>query len=182
MKIRGKNLFIAAMAAVTLGSCTARLTPYTTQLHQEVGLDEYGLKAVQFYVSKDVTLTRDMGESETEITGGRIKLVNGRRVEEVVIPAGTPGVLMEMPGQESLAISFEANSSDYLLFGATPQSGGAFSLMAKDWTHRIGKVLYGGRVYQTTPESAGAMLLVDVRKLNKLDVHSRTATGRRVGG
>lgn len=175
------SLLIATMAVLTLGSCTARLTPYTSRLHQEIGLDEYGLKQVQFYVSKDVTLTRDMGESETEVSGGRIKMVNGRRVEEVVIPAGTPGVLMELPETGQLAISFEANSTDYLLFGSNAQQGGAYSLMAKDWTHRIGKVLYGGRIYRTTPESAGALLLVDVRKLNKLDVHSRTATGRRVG-
>jgi hypothetical protein len=179
---RRNSLVIASLALLTLGSCTARLTPYTSRLHQEVGLDEYGLKQVQFYVSKDITLTRDMGESETEVTGGRIKLVNGRRVEEVLIPAGTPGVLMEMPGTDQLAISFEANSTDYLLFGANTQQGGAYSLMAKDWTHRVGQVLYGGRVYRTTPESAGALLLVDVRKLNKLDVHTRTASGRRVGG
>jgi hypothetical protein len=35
-------------------------------------------------------------------------------------------------------------------------------------------------VYRTTPESAGAILLVDVRKLNKVDLNSRTASGRRI--
>lgn len=158
-----------------------RLSPYTTRLQEETGLDESGLQRVQFYSSKDIVLQRDMGDSETEIVGGKIRMVNGRRIEEVVILAGTPGVLMHMPGQDKLAISFEAHSTDYLLFGASANEGGAFSLMAKDWTHRVGQVEYGGRVYRTTPESAGALLLVDVRKLNKVDYNRRTATGRKVG-
>lgn len=165
----------------TLSSCSPQLSPYTTRLHTEMNLDEYTLKQVQFYVSKDVTLHRDVGDSDTEINNGRIKMVNGRMVEEVLIPAGTPGVLMQMPNSDKLAVSFEVTSDDVLIFGAAVEQAGAFSLMAKDWQHRIGKVEYGGKIYRTTPESAGAILMVDVRKLNKTEVRSRTASGRTVG-
>lgn len=176
-----KSLLALIAIGTMLSSCTLRLSPYTTRLHQETGLDEQGLQQVQFYVSKDIVLQRDMGDSETEVVGGKIRMVNGRRVEEIVVLAGTPGVLMTMPGQDKLAVSFEATSNDYLLFGASENEGGAYALMAKDWTHRVGQIQYGGKVYRTTPESAGAILLVDIRKLNKLDVNTRTASGRKVG-
>ena len=134
------------LALITLGlagfmsSCAPQLSPYTTRLHTEMNLDEYTLKQVQFYVSKDVTLHRDVGDSDTEISNGRIKMVNGRMVEEVIIPSGTPGVLIQMPNSDKLGISFEASTDDQLLFGASPEQAGAFSLMAKDWSHRVGKV------------------------------------------
>lgn len=175
-----KTLIATLAMAALLSSCSLKLSPYTTRLQQESGLDEGSLRKVQFYVSKDIVLQRDLSESETEVVGGKIKMVNGRRVEEVLILAGTPGVLMEMPGYDRLAISFEANTSDYLLFGASENEGGAFALMAKDWTHRVGQIQYGGKIYQTTPESAGAILLVDVHKLDELDVKSRTASGRKI--
>ena len=177
-----RTLILAGVAAMALASCTAHLSPYTTRLHQEMNLDPYTMQRVQFYVSKDIVLQRDVGERETAIENGRIKMVNGRRVEEIIIPAGTPGVMMEMPGEDKLAISFEASSNDALLFGSSSRQAGAFSLMAKDWEHRIGEVQYGDRMYRTTPESAGAILMVDVRKLNRTEVKSRTASGRTVGG
>jgi hypothetical protein len=176
-----KSLVLALFTLLFLGSCSMRLSPYTYQLHQEAGMDERTLQQVQFYVSKDIILQRDLGDSETTISGGRIKMINGRRVEEVVVLAGTPGVLITMPGDDRLAISFEATSNDYLLFGADDREGGAYALMAKDWTHRVGQIQYGGKIYRTTPESAGAILLVDVRKINQVDLTRRTASGRRVG-
>jgi len=175
-----KILLPFLVATLLLSSCTLKLSPYTTRLHQETGLHEQGLQRVQFYVSKDIVLQRDMGDSETEVVGGKIRMVNGRRVEEVVILAGTPGVLMNMPDTDRLAVSFEATSNDYLLFGVSENEGGAYALMAKDWTHRVGEIQYGGKIYRTTPESAGAILLVDVRKLNKVDLNSRTASGRKI--
>ncbi|MFT7589861.1 MAG: hypothetical protein ACI959_002081, partial [Limisphaerales bacterium] len=90
-------------------------------------------------------------------------------------------VLMQMPNSDKLAVSFESASDDFLIFGSTAEQAGAFALMAKDWSNRVGNVEYGGKIYRTTPESAGAILMVDVRKLNKTETRSRTAGGRTVG-
>jgi hypothetical protein len=150
-------------------------------LHEQINLDEYTMSKVQFYVSRDIVLHRDVGSTDTEIEQGKIRLVNGRQVEEVVIPAGTPGIMMSMPSSEQLAISFEATTDDALVFGVSSRQAGAFSLQAKDWSNRVGSIEYGGKTYRTSPESAGAILLVDVRKLNKSNKRTRTATGRTVG-
>ena len=62
-------------------------------MHDDYRLSETELQSVQFYLSKDILLYRNLGINESKIFEGKIKIVDGRKVEEIIFPKETPGVL-----------------------------------------------------------------------------------------
>jgi hypothetical protein len=52
-------------------------------------------------------LKRELSGGSSEIISGKIKIENGRQIEEVVIRKGTPGAFLFSPRNDRFAISFE---------------------------------------------------------------------------
>ena len=120
-------LMIFAFLALVAGSlsfagCAPQRVAFTQGIRTQYALGSEELKNLQYYVSGDITLQRDFRREEGEISKGH-KLVTkeGGHLEEVVIPAGTPGIATEV-GETSLAVSFEPGSS--LMFGSPPNGPG----------------------------------------------------------
>lgn len=170
-----------AVALLSLGACSPRLTPFTERLYDENRFTEVDLKKIQFYLSDDIVMRRAFSNSDSRIEGGTIRMIGGRQVEEIVIPRGTPGVFLFSPKADRFAISFEAEGDDrYLMFGPNPKAGGRFVLLASDWNRRLGTVTYEGRKFEVDASSALASLMVDLKRMNSTSVKSRTAKGRTV--
>jgi len=164
-----------------MSSCSDRLTPFTQRLYDEQGWSEAELKKIQFYTSQDIILYRDIVEGDSKIVSGEIKIRNGRKVDEVRIKKGTPGVMLFRPKDNKFAISFEAGDDDrFLIFGASAKRGGRYQLLAKDWKRNYGKVTYAGKTYRVNSDSAYAALLVDLDRKRNTKVKSRTAKGRTI--
>ena len=178
-----KNLiFFSILSLVlTVTSCSPDLTPFSEDIRAKAKLDEGTLKKVQFYLSKDVVIQREAGEGTTEVKGGKIKVVDGKRVEEIIIPEGTPGVLIMMPQTNRMAVSFEADSDQkFLMFGPNPNQHNNYTLLSKEWKNGVGTITYDGKEYNTNSESGRAVLMVDADFIRKLDVDSRKAKGRKI--
>lgn len=170
-----------AVALLSLGACSPRLTHFTERLYDENRFTEVDLKKIQFYLSDDIVMRRAFSSSDSRIEGGTIRMIGGRQVEEIVIPRGTPGVFLFSPKADRFAISFEAEGDDrYLMFGPNPKAGGRFVLLASDWDRRQGTVTYEGRKFEVDASSAWANLMVDLKRMNSTSVKSRTAKGRTV--
>ena len=56
----------------------------------------------------------------------------------------------------------------------------AYVLLATEWKDRQGKVRFDDKFYFTNPDGAWANLMVDLRKIKKVEVSSNTVRGRRV--
>lgn len=169
--------------AFVLSSCSSKLTYFTEDLYHEQGWSEEELKQIQFYVSHDIHLKRQLTGGKSEIISGKIKIENGRKVELVVIPKGTPGTFLFSPKSNRFAISFEEGGDKrYLMFGPNRKYNDRFVMLASDWKRRNGTVNYDGKKWKVDSDDAYAALLVDMRKITKTDVNSRTAKGRRIGG
>jgi len=165
-----------------LSSCAASFTPFTENLYQEAGWTESELSRIQFWLSEDIILRRVFTGNTSEIQHGEIKVIDGRKVEEVILPKGTPGVFVNSPAKNRLAISFEDGSDQrFLMFGPNPKAGNRFVLLAKDWERDWGQVTYDGKLYRVSSRSAYASLLVDLKKIDRTIIDTRTATGRKVG-
>ena len=175
-----KNLLFLAAAFITFSACSPKLSPFTERLHNEFNWSDADLEQIQFYVSRDIVLQRNFSKGESKITSGKIRVINGREVEEVIIRKGTPGVLLFSPKEDRFAVSFEEGER-YLMFGPNPKQGSRYVLLAKDWNRSRGKVSYDGKVYSTDSSSAYASLMVDLRKLRQISVKTRRAKGRTVG-
>ena len=162
-------------------SCTPVYTYFTQDLYQEQQWSEADLQRVQFYTSKDIVLTRQIGTGESTITGGKIIIKNGQQYEKVVIPEGTPGVMVLMPREDRLAISFEDKNNDaFLMFGPNPDFGNRFALLAQDWEQEQGQVHYKENVYAVDAEYAYAALMVDLRKEGQDQYATKSVKGRTI--
>jgi hypothetical protein len=111
-------LLVLVAGSLSLVGCAPQRVAFTQGIRTQYDLGSEDLKKLQYYVSSDITLQRDFRREEGEISQSH-KLVKkeGGLLEEVVIPAGTPGVATEV-GETSLAVSFEPGSS--LIFGSPP--------------------------------------------------------------
>ena len=177
----GKRSLLAVVAVLALSACGPTLSPFTESLYKKNQWSEAELKRIQFYLSNDIVMRRELTGAKSEIVSGEIKMIDGRQVEEVVIPRNTPGVLLFLPKEDRFAISFEEGGRErYLIFGPSPKMDERFVLMASEWNRRSGVVTYEGKKWRVENESAYAGLLVDLKKVNRVSVDSRRATGRRI--
>ncbi|MBT8234001.1 MAG: hypothetical protein KJN84_15315 [Bacteroidia bacterium] len=176
------SIFFALMAVIVFGSCSKSLTYFTDDLYNDNRWTEQELKRIQFYLSEDIRLERVYSNGGSNIENGQIKIRDQKKVDEVIIRKGTPGVLVFSPNSNRFALSFDEDSDKYLMFGPNEKARGRYVLLAKNWKKRGGIIAYGKNEYRTTSESAYAALMVDVSKARKVSKRSDTASGRRVGG
>ncbi|MDF1698702.1 MAG: hypothetical protein P1U56_22810 [Saprospiraceae bacterium] len=175
-----KIVFAFASFLFIFSSCSPTLRPFTDNIYDEFGESKEMLSKVQFYLSSDIVLYRDFGESQSRVVDGKIRIVDGRKIEEVVFRKGTPGVFVFSPKRDRIAISFEQNDDNYLMFGPNQKVGGRFVLLAKEWKRKRGKVTYANKTWLTTDDSAYANLMVDLEKARKNRISKKTVSGRRI--
>ena len=174
------NFFLSLMALISMTSCSPTYTYFTKSLYEQEHWSQEDIKRIQFYVSKDIVLTRSVDAGETSITEGKIKIINGKRVEQVIVREGTPGVLVLMPRDDRFAISFEEDNEAYLMFGPNPKFDNRFALLAQEWEHDYGQVHYKDKVYTVDAASAFSSLMVDLRKEGQSKYETHNAPGRTV--
>jgi hypothetical protein len=178
--MRATYLFLLLVAGA-LSSCSPRLTTFTQDLYEDYDWSEADLKKIQFYLSDNLTIYRNIDEEGgARVSGGEIRIRDGQKVEEIYFRAGTPGVYLFRPKEEHFAISFEEDDTRYLVFGPNPKSDGRYMLLASEWNRRgRGKVTYAGQRYWTESDVI-PRLMVDLRKTGAYQRSSRTVKGRKV--
>jgi hypothetical protein len=170
------SLFVAL--ALLAAGCAPQRVAFTQGIRTQYNLGSDDLKKLQYYVSGDITLQRDFRREEGEISKSH-KLVKkeGGLLEEVVIPAGTPGIATEV-GETSLAVSFEPGSS--LIFGSPPADRDPeriYRLSAKRWADYYGEILYDGKIFYAVEGSGQAYLEVGVESLDAVEKKKKVLPG-----
>jgi len=162
----------------------ANLVPFTKDLRQKLERENIDLKQVQFYIDQKLVLDRNLGDQKVAVTSGVVKMENGRYINQVVIPAFTPGVCENAEG-DKLMISFEKGNNN-LPFG--PGSGYTFneySLYGTEWRNGTTAVTYDSNKFRarcgTCQDVASITLLVRKSVMDKIEHKSRTVKGRTVG-
>ncbi|MDO6429740.1 hypothetical protein Q4E93_04050 [Flavitalea sp. BT771] len=162
----------------------ANLVPFTKDLRQKLEKENIDLKQVQFYVDQKLILDRNLGDQKIQVTSGIVKLENGKYINQVIVPAFTPGVCESAEG-DKLMISFEKGNNN-LPFG--PGSGYTFneySLYGTEWRNGTTAVTYDSNKFRarcgTCQDVASVTLLVRKSILDKVERKSRTLKGRTVG-
>jgi hypothetical protein len=170
-----------SLIMILITSCAPSLRYYTKDLQDDSRWTDSALKKIQFYVSGDIFLWRDVTRGESVISNGKIKIIDGREVEEVVIKKGTPGIFLFSPKSNHYAISFDAkDKSAFLVFGPSEKVNNRYVLLAKEWATNYGKVTYGDKMYHTGAESAYVYLMVNVDRSGRTTVSRSAAGGRKV--
>lgn len=175
-----KKLMLLLIPVFLLSACKT-LVPFTNDLKTQNDWEEQDLKQIQFYLSNSITLHRQLSNSATEIVSGKIKTVDGKQVEEIIIKKGTPGIMTEMPDRKRMAISFEIDDSHYLTFGSYQNKGGRYYLMLREFKkNKYAKVSYVDKEFYISPESLNAFLQINMKKIQKEERKQRVAGGRKL--
>ncbi len=174
------TLPLLLLALFLLTGCGPKLRPLTQQLVDEQQWDEGELRRIQFYLSEDVVLQRELRSGKSQIRNGTVKVVNGREVEQVVFRRNTPGVFTFSPRTERMAISFEDDDQNFLVFGPNPKNGGRYSLLASNWDRNSGTVNYAGQEWKVSSQDAFASLLISLKRIREEDRRGRVVRGRKI--
>ncbi|MDQ3141497.1 MAG: hypothetical protein M3Q56_04535 [Bacteroidota bacterium] len=176
-----QNVWFTSFLAIVLFSCSPQLTPFSEKLYNENKWSDDDLKKIQFYLSEDIVLRRKVDEGQTSIENGKIRTINGEKIEEIIFKRGTPGVFLFSPKEERFAVSFESGvNQKFLMFGANPKLSNRYALMGKEWSRNSGIVTYDEVPYYTSSESAYSCLLVDLKRAKNSIRKSYEVKGHKV--
>lgn len=181
---------IVALTSLTilLASCSGSRLYFTVDTKQEIENAGVDLSQVQFYNSEEIILARQISKEEVKVAEGKVRIENGRNIEEIIIPANTPGIC-ELHDEKTLKVSFDAGDGKTVPFLVERRNevvvpGSYFKIGAKEWTRsdrgrRVGKLDYDGKVYSIVRGSE-SKLMINKAVLNKVNRDTHVAKGRKL--
>lgn len=188
-----RRIFVAASLASIffLVSCSSskkasrgNFVPFTKGLKERLEKDNIDLRQVQFYIDQKLILSRNLGDQKLVVNSGVVKLENGKYINEIIVPAFTPGIC-DTTQSDKLMVSFEKGNND-LAFG--PGSGYTFNeyvLYGTEWKNGTAAVTFDSNKFRarcgTCSDVASVTLVVRKSEIDKIDRKSRTLKGRTVG-
>src|SRR6201996_9520025 len=146
-------ILLFTSVSLVLTSCSSSrnagkgYVPFTKDLRAKLDKENIDLKQVQFYVDQKLILSRNLGDQKVEVHSGIVKMENGKFVNDVIIPAFTPGIC-ESTENEKLLVSFEKGNNN-LAFG--PGSGYTFNeyvLYGTEWKNGTASVTYDSNKFR----------------------------------
>ena len=154
---------------------------FSKLLKERLEHDNIDITKVQFYVDQKLVLRRLMGSEKGTVKSGIILFDNGQYVNELVIPAFTPGVCEKVDG-DNLKISFDM-AGKTLEFGAL-YGNNNFILVGTNWHLGMVDVMYDNSTYQiqcgSCNSAAEAKLVVRKNQTYKKDNSAKVVAGRKV--
>jgi hypothetical protein len=155
-------------------------SPLTGELIDKYGLKDDDFKQLQYYLSADLVLTRQVQhKDEKERVKGKLVERHGDIVEEVTVQKGTPGVCLSAGKDDSvtsLEISFEEGSS---LRFSRDSSTDHFTVAYHSGSDGY-EVDFAGNKYQVTSQGRDAYLEVGEESLNNAEKRQRSLPGRKL--
>lgn len=181
-------LFAITAVSVLLTSCSLNRMYFTVASKQEIEKAGVDLTQVQFYNSEEIVLARQISKEEIKVAEGKVRVENGKNIEEIIIPANTPGIC-ELYDEKTLKVSFETGDGRSIPFLVERKNdivvaGSYFKIGAKEWTRtsrgqRVGKLDYAGQVYNVV-RGTESRLMIDKAVLNKVERKTHVAKGRKL--
>jgi hypothetical protein len=205
---RALSPLLGSLALAALTGCSG-LIPLTHELRTQNSLTDDELRNLQYYTSDTITLRRELESGGKQITGNhKLRITEGKTIEEVVIEAKTPGIAVQVGGH-LLSISFEQGSHlEFAPVGGPPTPTSSFASApdpdpfpgnrskrsepppppAPDpYTGNyalvlgpLGKITYQGKDFEVVDESSKAHLLIDGESLKAVVKKNKVLPGLRL--
>jgi len=175
------KILTALFLVLLLTSCSSSKTYLSTEIRQKVEAAGVQLTQLQYYIDRDVELSREIKNDETKVTSGVVRFENGKKLNIITLKRNTPGVCIKVL-PEKVLMSFEIGDDKFLTFGKTKYSNDAdpYKILANSWIGNYGSVTYEGKKY-FIHSGTDARILIKTDELNKFEVNKRKMKGRVIG-
>ena len=180
-------LFLASVTSLMscTGSRKARsgYVPFTKDLKQRLERENIDIKRVQFYVDQKLILSRNVDDKKAQVSSGVVRLENGKYINEVIIPAFTPGICDTIMN-DRMMINFEQGNNDLAFGQGSGYTFANFVLYGSEWKNGTAAVTFDSNKFRASCGScadvASATLVVRKSEIDKFERKSRTVKGRKV--
>ncbi|GAC1383810.1 MAG: hypothetical protein NVSMB45_11400 [Ginsengibacter sp.] len=178
-----KKILVASAPPVVSTTKEVLYVPFTKQLRQRIENNNLDIKKIQFFVDQQLIMRRTLGTEKADVKSGELLFEKGQYINEVVIPAFTPGVLENIAG-DRMKISFEIQNNE-IEFAALGDNT-FYRLVGSNWNNANGSadIVYENKVYRVvcgSCSSAGDAKLVVIKKeIDKMDNKKRIVQGRKI--
>jgi hypothetical protein len=155
---------------------------FSRELQMKLMAYNVDVKRVQFYIDQKLILTRALDSAKAEVASGSVRFINGKLINEIIIPAYTPGIV-ESADLNGLRVSFE-NGNSFLFVPAEGED--KFVVAGNNWDNGSVEVPYDKNIYRaaagvTNGSVADVKLVVKLTDVTKSDKKTRTLQGRKLG-
>jgi len=184
-----KGYFKSSSAPATTNAFTpatptidkSQFVTFSRELQMKLAAFNVDTKRVQFYTDQKLILTRNLDSGKAEVSSGTVKFINGKKINEIVIPAYTPGII-ESADLNGIRVSFESGSS----FLFVPAEGeDKFVISGNNWDNGTVEVPYERSIYKASSGPTGNVadmkLVIKLADVNTSDKKTRTLPGRKIG-
>jgi hypothetical protein len=178
-----KYLYLVIVStSLIFTSCGNGKTYFTPAIRNKIESNSIQLTAVQYYVDRNIELTRVLESGQTHVTAGTIKFENGQYINVIQLKKFTPGVCT-MVTPNTLSISFEVGNNTYINFGRTRAGtiDDPYRILADSWVSDYGLITYEGKQYHID-QGGNAGILITTKWLTTKKVDVREMKGRTVDG
>ncbi len=180
--MRSMGVVLLALGSLAALGCGSRVA-VTDRIRNEVSEDDF--RRLQLYVSSDIVLQRVLKSEETGVGKNHVlRIDKGRKLEEIIIAASTPGVVVKSEPKR-LYVSFESPVDGEEVFVTFELGNNGYKEGYYMFPNKMGDqgqmlVHYGGKVYAATTESRLAHLMVEEDKVRVNTYEARQVPGRLV--
>jgi len=176
--LRHTKTFGALLLAASTIAC-AGYVPFTQGIREMDGrsLSDDEMRGLQFYLSGGLEIRRELASADRSVVRGRLESEQGRFVDVVEVPKGTPGVVTFFYSESRILVSFEEGATGFI-FGPVARSEEPYCLLGNPveggW-----EVDFDGLRYRIDLETAHC-LEIDQESLSTLEENRRVLGGRRI--
>ena len=176
------NIIIALLVVATFASCSSSKTYFSTQIRQKVESTGTPLTQLQYYIDRDVELSREILKDETKVTTGVVRFENGKNLNIITLKKNTPGVCTKVL-PDKILVSFEVGDDKFLTFGKTKYATETdpYKVLANSWIGDYGSITYEGKNY-FIHFGTEASIMIKTSELTKEEVNKRKMKGRVITG
>ena len=175
------SILISIIVIAALTSCSSSKVYFSPDIRQKVESTGTPLTQLQYYIDRDVEISREIIKGETKVTSGVVRFENGKDLNIITLKKNTPGVCTQALA-DKVYISFEVGEGKFLTFGKTKngKEDDPYKILANSWIGDFGSINYEGKKY-FIHSGTEAGILIKTSELNKMDVNKRQMKGRVVG-
>jgi len=188
MKTILSSVLVASLLGILSGCSSSRkmsrdYVPFTSQLKHRLERDSIDIKKVQFYIDQKLILSRYLDDEKAQVTSGKVRLENGKYINEVIVPPFTPGVCEDIQNG-NLMISFEKGSSDMGFGLGSGYTANTYVLYGYDWRNGTAVVNFDNKKFRvrcaTCTDVAMTRLLIKKNVVDKVEKKTHVLSGNKV--